>query len=166
MKQYLFATALMIVSGISLTGPASAQCLECSQQMMEGTLSGNAWYNIDQDQIDQTRKRDADNGVYYDANRHLKPREAESDSGDIVDRTQNASFSVLNSEYKRRVSAYGKDLAGQWLIDASRNVGGEVGALRTEYLRRVQSEGRSRADRWYMTQARRISERYVANNSR
>jgi len=165
MKHRLVAAALLL-AGIGPSDPVYAQCLECSQQMMEGTLSGNAWYNIDQGQIDQTRKHDADQGVYYDGNRHLKPDERGSESGDILDRSQNVSFSVLNSEYDRRVLAYGKDIAGHWLNDAARSVGRDMGALRAEYLRRVQRDGRSRADRWYLMQARSISERYVANSAK
>ena len=73
MKHYPLAIAVLIASGVGLSAPVHAQCVECAQQMFQGTLTGNIWYNINQDQIDQTRRRDADNGIYYDANRHLKP---------------------------------------------------------------------------------------------
>jgi len=155
--------------------PVHAQCVECAQQMFQSTLSGNAWSNIDQQQIDETRRRDAKNGIYYDANRHLAPSKRESGNGPasssripryIVDRTESAAFSVLNAEYNRRATADGKASADQWLNGTARRVGQEVGALGSEYLQRADRDGRPQADRWYVTQAQSISRRHAGSSTR
>ncbi|MFT3761650.1 MAG: hypothetical protein QM761_03360 [Pseudoxanthomonas sp.] len=86
--------------------------------------------------------------------------------GYIQQRVESASFSILNPEFNRRVSAYGKNSAQQWLNSTARSIGGEMGRLGPEYLQRASNQGRARADAWYVAQARAISQRHVADGGR
>lgn len=153
---------------------ARAQCVECAQQMFQATLTTNAWYNINQDQIDQTRSLDARNGTCYDANRNFgdcRGRTTPSPSGpsrsggvsrSAAGQAEGAVLAVLNAEYRRRLQARGGGEAGQWLNKAAGDTGRQVAALDAEYRRRLSADGSIAADRWYVESARQIATRYAA----
>lgn len=160
------------LAGLSFAASAQAQCLECAQQMFQATLTTNSWYNINQDQIDQTRSGDAANGVCYDANRRYgKCADGSAASKgaavppSVVDRAENAVLGVLDAEYKRRVAAQGSGNASQWLNKAAGDTGRQVGALNAEYRRRLSAGGSAGADQWYVESARRIATRYVSGGA-
>lgn len=161
---------LCVLGGLWATA-AQAQCVECAQQMFQATLTSNIWYNINQDQIDQTRSRDARNGICYDANRRYgecSDRARSSESGgvsrSIAGQAESAVLAILNTEYRRRVQAQGSGNAGQWLNRAAGDIGRQVGALDSEYRRRLGANGNAGADRWYVESARQIATRYVSGN--
>lgn len=171
MKNHRLVSIILAASAIGLSGPINAQCLECAQQMFQATLTTNAWYNINQDQIDQTRSRDAGNGICYDANRSFgECRDRATASGPtgtapaIGDRLEDAVLAVLDAEHRRRVRAYGAGNADQWLNKAAGDVGRQIGRLNAEYRRRLVASGSSGADRWYVDNASRIATRYVDGN--
>ncbi len=170
MKVDRLAFALLALSAIGVSRPIHAQCLECAQQMFQATLTTHAWYNINQDQIDQTRSRDARNGVCYDANRSAKECRGKATVSRPTDiaptaarQAENAVLAVLDAEYRRRVQA-GDGSAGQWLNRAAGDTGRQVGALNAEYRRRRSTDGAASADRWYVESASRIAARYVGSN--
>lgn len=156
------------IVGVTLAPAARAQCVECAQQMFQATLTSNAWYNINQDTIDQTRSRDAGNGICYDANRHVGRCSDRSNaarpnavSSAIASQTETAVLAVLDGEYQRRVQAYGSGNASQWLNKAAGDVGRQVGGLSGEYRRRLAASGGAGADTWYIDSARQVAARYV-----
>jgi len=169
MKPRRLASLLAALSAIALPGPVGAQCVECAQQMFQATLTTNAWYNIDQDQIDQNRSRDARHGTCYDANRSFEgcrdtapPLRSPGIAADVAGQAEGAVLAVLDAEHRRRAQAYGAADADQWLNKAAGDTGRQVGALNAEYRRRLGTTGG--ADRWYVESASRIAARYVDEN--
>jgi len=161
MRIHLIAAALL-ASGAS--APAWAQCLECAQQMFQATLTSNVWYNINQDQIDQTRSGDARNGLCYDANRHLagcRETAAAGVPGPVADQAEGAVMAVLGAEYQRRVRSGGAGNANAWFNKAAGDVGRQVAALNADYRRRAAADDRA-AGAWYIDNARRIAQDQVA----
>lgn len=166
---------LCVLAGLSPVA-AQAQCLECAQQMFQATLTTNIWYNINQDQIDQTRSSDARNGTCYDANRHFegcrgKAPPSRSAGGttavsrSVASQAESVVMAVLDAEYRRRVRAYGNADASQWLNRAAGDTGRQVGALDAEYRRRLGAGGSAGADGWYIESARQIATRYIGGNA-
>ncbi|MGV7120125.1 hypothetical protein [Sphingopyxis sp. 550A] len=161
-----YSVSILCLLGSLWAAPVQAQCVECAQQMFQATLTTNVWYNINQDQIDQTRSSDARNGVCYDANRRFsgcegratRPRPTGIASA-VANQAENAVMAVLNAEYRRRLQAYGNANAGQWLNKAAGDTGRQVGALNAEYRRRGVG-----ADKWYVESARAIAARYVSGS--
>lgn len=138
-----------------------------AQDMMTATIGSNITYDANQRMIDETRQRDAENGIRYDGNRHVRvATPSPTIPTYVLDRTRSAAMAALNPEYSRRVNAYGKVRADQWMNGAAKNVGSATGALAPEYRRRVQDDGRTKADSWYVDQARNIGQRYVADSGR
>lgn len=147
---------------------AQAQCLECAQQMMQGTLQSQAWSSIDQTQIDDTRQRDARGGVFYDANRHLDPRRRSRttlSAAQLNARCETLSMRavepVLAAEFQRRRAAQGEAAARRWRSNAQRALGGQLGALSASYAVHARRAGVDDADRWMVSTARFVAERYV-----
>lgn len=168
MKAVRFASALAALSAIGLSGSVQAQCLECAQQMFQATLTSNIWYNINQDQIDSTRRGDARNGICYDANRDMDGCRAKATTArstgiatDVADRAEEAVLEVLNAEHRRRARALGLGNANQWLNRAAGDTGRQVATLNAEYRRRRTADGSASADRWYVGSATRLARRYV-----
>lgn len=148
-----------------------AQCLECAQQMLSATLTANAWYNINQGQIDEIKWRDAHNGICYDANRHWGKCGGKAAStkdrfdSKIPDWTAGEArkilLDVLKAGYVSRQRSQGKGQASQWLNTAAGDIGRQMAALEPEYFRRWDASDRNPADQWYLGQVRQIAERYV-----
>ena len=131
--------------------------------MMIGTIQTQIDSSTNQRMIDDTRRHDRE--VYLRRNGSSENSSSAIPSY-IQNRVESASFSVLNSEFNRRITAYGKGSAQQWLNSAAQRVGGEMGSLAPEYQRRVKKDGRAQADNWYVGQARTVSQRYVVNSGR
>ena len=165
MKRSLIVTSAMLVSGMGISSPAAAQCLECAQQMFQATLSSNIEYNNNQSLIDDTRRRDAGNGLCYNDNRNYagcKGRPTGSRpvgiSRSVDGRAESAVMEVLGPDYLRRGHA------GQWLNMAAGDIGRQMAALGPEYRRRSDADGTSVADQWYVERARQIATRYVSGH--
>ena len=169
------AAALLLASSSALPLAARAQCLECAQQMMAATLSANAWYNINQTQIDDNRRRDAGNGVCYNDNRSFKGcdgrvtrSESERFDGKLPDWTAGEAKKVvmntLKAEYARRLRSQGRGPAAQWLNTASGDIARQMLALTPEFFRRWDKGDRNSADRWYLAQVGQIAERYASGH--
>ena len=169
------AAALLLASSSALPLAARAQCLECAQQMMAATLSANAWYNINQTQIDDNRRRDAGNGVCYNDNRSFKGcdgrvtrSESERFDGKLPDWTAGEARKVvmntLKAEYARRLRSQGRGPAAQWLNTASGDIARQMLALTPEFFRRWDKGDRNSADRWYLAQVGQIAERYASGH--
>ncbi|MBO9663401.1 hypothetical protein [Dokdonella sp.] len=168
MKSHRLAFFLLAASIVGSPGVSRAQCVECAQQMFQATLTTNAWYNINQDQIDRTRSSDARNGTCYDANRDFEGCRGRATSGRstgiapaAADRAESVVLAVLEAEHRRRVRAYGEANANQWLNKAAGDTGRQVGALTAEYRRRAGTNGGAGVDTWYVESASRIATRYV-----
>lgn len=168
MKPRRLAVILLAVPIIGSSDWVRAQCVECAQQMFQATLTTNAWYNINQGQIDQTRSSDARNGTCYDANRNFEGCRGRTTNSrptgvasTAADRAESAALAVLEAEHRRRVHAYGQADADQWLNKAAGDTGRQVGALTAEYRRRTSANGSAGADKWYVESASRIATRYV-----
>jgi len=160
----VFLSVPLAVATLTIAPAAQAQCESCgSTDMLVGTMQTQIDSSTNDRMIEDTRRHDRE--VYLRGNRSGGSSNG-AVPGYIQSRVESASFSVLNSEFNRRVSAYGKGSAQQWLNSAARSVGGEMGRLGPEYQRRVKQDGRAQADSWYVGQARTISQRYVANNGR
>ena len=162
----------LLACALAASLPAQAQCLECAQQMFQATLTGNAWYGINQSMIDDTRSRDAGNRICYDANRNFKGcdgRAAVSASerfdGQLPDWTvgqaRKVVLDVLKAEYAHRLRRDGRGAAAQWLNIAASDIARQMVALTPEFFRRWDADNRSRADRWYLAQVRQMAERYA-----
>lgn len=168
MKTRRLVSLLLAMSAAGLSGPAPAQCVECAQQMFQATLTTNIWYNINQDQIDQTRSRDARNGTCYDANRSFEGCRGKATTArptgiapNAASQAENAVLAVLKTEHRRRAQAQGAAHANQWLNKAAGDTGRQVAALNAEYRRRVDTDGSTSADKWYVDSATRIATQYV-----
>ena len=162
------ASLLLAMSATCLSGTAQAQCLECAQQMFQATLTTNIWYNINQDQIDQTRSHDARNGTCYDANRSFEGCRGKAASARlpgvapaVANQAENAVLAVLKAEHERRVQAQSSGSANQWLNKAAGDTGRQVAALHAEYRRRLGADGSAGAGKWYIDSATRIATQYV-----
>lgn len=173
MKAVRVASALAVLSAIGLPGSVQAQCLECAQQMFQATLTNNIWYNINQDQIDSTRRGDARNGLCYDANRDLAGCRGKATTARptgialaVADQAEDAVLEVLNAEHRRRARTFGIDNANQWLNRAAGDTGRQVAALNAEYRHRQITDGSASADRWYVDGATRLARRYVNDGDR
>ena len=166
-KHHPAAIAILFSSAMGLSAPAQAQCWECAQQMFEATLTTNAWYNINQDQIDQTRSADARSGLCYDANRSFSGCSGSAGTGSsgstpsLSERVEREVMAVLDAEYRRRVTSQGQGAASQWLNRASGDMGRNIGVLNAEYRRRVGDDGRAAAGNWYEARARKLASLYV-----
>ena len=164
MKHHLIATVAVLASGITIVSPAWAQCESCaSTDMLVGTMQTQIDSSTNERMIEDTRRHDRE--VYLRGNRS-GGNSSGAIPGYIQSRVESTSFAVLNSEFNRRVTAYGRGSAQHWLNGAARSVGSEMGRLGPEYQRRVRSEGRTQADNWYVGQARAVSQRHVANSGR
>lgn len=165
------AAATLLIAQALAPQAAHAQCLECAQQMFQATLTGNAWYSINQNMIDDTRDRDASSGTCYDANRRSKGCEGTRGRPEpgaparVTDRTRDKAMyavrDVLLLEYRQRERNLGRAAASQWLNTASGDIGRQVAALEPEYPRRFAAQDPGRAAAWYVDSARQIAERYV-----
>ncbi len=166
--------ALLLACAAAASLSAQAQCVECASQMLSATLTGNAWYNINQTQIDDNKRRDADNRVCYDANRRLSGCEgtagrpvskSERFEGKLPDWTADEASKLvtntLKNEYKNRLRSQGPGAAAQWLNTASGDIGRQMAALTPEFFRRWDAGDRSSADKWYLAQVRQLTENYA-----
>ena len=61
----------LLLLGMAAIAPAQAQCLSCSTQMLQSTLTSNVHRSTNQALNRDNHSRDARNGICYDANRHL-----------------------------------------------------------------------------------------------
>lgn len=165
--------AALLACALAAPMAAQAQCLECAQQMLSATLTANAWYNINQSQIDDNKRRDADHGICYDANRHRgqcggKASAKDRFDGKIPDWTAGEArkvlVDVLKAGYASRQRSQGKGQASQWLNTAAGDIGRQMAALEPEYFRRWDASDRNPADQWYLGQVRQIAERYVSGH--
>ncbi|MFT3761641.1 MAG: hypothetical protein QM761_03315 [Pseudoxanthomonas sp.] len=174
MKPRLFAIPALLAYAAAASVPARAQCVECAQQMFQATLTANAWYNINQDQIDQTRSMDARNGTCYDANRNFNGCNGRATNANqryggripdwTADEAKKVVMEVIKTEYARRLRAHGNGNAGQWLNTAASDIARQMAPLEAEYFRRHDADDRNSADRWYLAQVRRIAERYASGH--
>lgn len=176
MMKFLQRTAtLLLASGAVVPILAQAQCLECAQQMMQATLTSNAWYNINQSQIDNTRSRDARNSICYQANRDLQgcggritASESERFDGKLPDWTAGEAKKVvmntLKTEYAQRQRSQGRGPAAQWLNTAAGDIARQMAVLTPEFFRRWDAGDRNSADQWYLGQVRQIAERHASGH--
>lgn len=140
--------AFMIAASAAASSPGYAQCIECGMQMQQ------AWHsNV------------ITKGVYDSMKRDQQRRQAPPQSRTVgtvnVQQLQDATLAPLAPEFERRVLADGKDSAVNWLVAASKSLGGRVGRLMPQYRERVRSQGQEAANAWYLIAARAIGTRYV-----
>lgn len=177
MKRHSLATALLLASSLAAPLAARAQCVECATQMLNATLTANSWYNINQTQIDDNRRRDARNGVCYDDNRRFggcegtagrSASQSERFDGGLPDWTAREAAQqvsdTLKDEYGRRLRSQGRGAAAQWLNTASGDIGRQMAALTPEFFRRWDAGDRNSADRWYLEQVRQMAGRYIGSH--
>jgi len=164
----LITAISILVSGVGVSDQATAQCLECAQQMFQATLSSNIQYQSNQSMINDTRRRDAKNGICYDANRDYEVCEGKtidskpaSISRSADGKVESAVLEILNTEYRRRILTQGKGKAGQWLNTAAGDIGRQMASLGLEYRRRSDADNSTVTDQWYIDTARQIATQYV-----
>lgn len=166
--------AVSLIFGLAGLGPviAQAQCVECAQQMFQATLSTNIQYSMNQDMIDQNRRRDASNGICYESNRNFGNCGGRSSSRGpsvvapaVASQAESAVLTALDAEYRRRLQRDGSGSASRWLNLAAGDAGRLVGRLDAEYRRRASANGKAAADRWYVESARQIAARQVGGNA-
>ena len=173
----------LLLLGMAATAPAQAQCLSCSTQMLQSTLTSNVHRSTNQALNRDNHSRDARNGICYDANRHLTGCNGEAASagngpgqqaqrGDRIvngvpaatrKRSEEAAFAVIRPEVERRTRADGQASAAAWGRAAGHAVGAAVKNLAPEYARRAKIDGRASADRWYVDQTRSLAKNSVGN---
>lgn len=139
--------------------PAQAQCVECSMQNFNSTLSGITTYNTNVDRVQEEERRARDRR----ARAASAPAGTAAVSTSIEDRVMDAVMAPLTPEFNRRAARDGKASAQAWYMAAARDLGGQAGSLAPEYRRRVAADGQSGADSWYAAAAGELSRRYIQN---
>lgn len=144
------------VTGLTAAVPsaAQAQCVECSMQIFNSTISGVTTYNNNVDRVNREEDRARQRRAAARAS-------AGAASGSIEDRVLDAAMAPLAAEANRRVARDGRASAEAWYVAAGREIGGQAGSLMPEYRRRVAADGQSSADAWYVAAAGELSRRYI-----
>lgn len=164
MKRHSCSAAALFVCITTASMPAQAQCVECAQQMFQATLTGNAWYNINQETIEATRRMHGLGTAKGSGRKSTQPR-PEGVSEWALEQARSEILFVLRAEYRHRRLDQGNGNAGQWLNTAAGDIGRQVAALKPEYLRRCwDADGSDSADTWFRGSARKIAERYASGH--
>lgn len=148
LHRQLFGAMFAVALGLTGSGQASAQCIECGMQMQQ------AWHsNV------------ASRSIYDSMRRDQQRRRASPPAGQVQAVTeqqlQDAALAPLWPEYQRRMQADGKDSADRWALATGKTLGHQVASLMPQYKQRVRSQGQAAANRWYLDAARQTSNRYI-----
>ncbi|WP_395681006.1 hypothetical protein [Inquilinus sp.] len=134
---------------------AQAQCVECSMQNFNSTLSGITTYNTNVDRVQEGERR------AHDRRARAASAPAGTAAASLEDRVLDAVMAPLLVEADRRVATDGKAAAEAWYVAAGRELGGKAGSLMPEYRRRVAADGQANAESWYVAAAGELSRRYI-----
>ena len=96
--------------------------------MLQGILTTNAWYDIDQETIDATRRIHGIDGSGGQRSRKVEPKPV-GISAWAQKHANEEIMSVLSVEFRRRRGSDGNGNSSQWLNTAAGDIGGQLAAF-------------------------------------